>query len=85
MNILARFLIRFRRCKLASTLALLSAALYGITFFFAIEQTTVMVSELAKPEVMVLIGLPTLVAVLAVVFSSKCRMKIDNQEQVLTQ
>jgi hypothetical protein len=36
----------------------------------------VMSSELAKPLVAVLIGLPTLTAVLAIIFGYKCRIDI---------
>jgi len=75
MTILGRFFIRARRCPLAHCLALAAVVLFGISFFYAIDQKTVMLSALAKPIITVLLGLPAFAAVMAFIVGSKCRMR----------
>ena len=76
MKITATLYERVTKCPFASALAVASAVLFGISFFFALDQTMVMSSELAKPLIAVLIGLPTFTTVLAIVFGYKCRIDI---------
>jgi hypothetical protein len=76
MKITATLFDRVAKCPFAFILAVAAVVLFGISFFFALDQTMVMSSELAKPLVAVLIGLPTLTAVLAIIFGYKCRIDI---------
>ena len=71
------FLTRVRKCPLAHSLALTTVILFGISFFFALDQKTVMLSPLAKPIILVLLGLPTLTAVITIIIGSKCRMRLS--------
>ena len=78
-NTVDRILLRIRRCPLASGLFLASVVSYGIAFFFALEQSIIMLSNLAKVEVMMLIGFPTLMAVLAIIVGSGCSLNSNDQ------
>lgn len=77
-NSIDRIILRIRRCPLASGLFLASVLSYGIAFFFALEQSIIMLSSLAKLEVMILIGFPTLMAVLAIIVGSVCRLNSND-------
>lgn len=67
------------RCPLASTLFLTTVIFYGIAFFFALEQSIIMLSNLAKLEIMVLIGFPTLLAVLSIIVGTSCGLNRNDQ------
>ena len=73
-RLIGRMILRLRRCPLSSTLYLSSAVFYGIAFYFALEQSIILLSNLAKLEIMMLIGLPTTLAVLAILVGSCCRL-----------
>jgi hypothetical protein len=60
-----------RRWSLAETLALVTVVLFGITLYYAIDQTTVMCSPLALPLVTGLVGLTTFSAIVTAILYSK--------------
>jgi len=78
-NAAGRMLMGVGRCPLASTLILTTAIFYGIAFFFALEQSIIMLSNLAKLEIMVLIGFPTLLAVLSIIVGTSCGLNRNDQ------
>ena len=77
MTTLGRFFTRVRKCPFAHALALATIIFFGISFFYAIDQQTVMLSSLAKPIIMVLLGLPAFTAIMAIIVGSKCRMRLN--------
>ena len=74
-----RMLLRLRRCPLSSALYLSSAVFYGIAFYIALEQSIILLSNLAKLEMMLLIGFPTTLAVLAILVGSVCRLDTNDR------
>jgi hypothetical protein len=60
-----------RRWSLADTLALVTIVLFGITLYYAIDQTTIMCSTLALPLVTSLVGLTTFSAIITAILYSK--------------
>ena len=71
MNISTLSSTLVRRWKLADSLALVTTVLFGITLYYAIDQTTVMCSPLALPLVTALVGLTTFAAILTAILYSK--------------
>jgi hypothetical protein len=80
MRITVTLFNRIAKCPVANSLGLAAVILFGISFCFAIEQTTVMSSALARPIIALLIGMPTLAAIMAIIFGFKCRMGFPRQE-----
>ena len=78
-NVASRILVHTRRCPFSNTLYLSALFFYSITFYYALEQTTVMTSELAKLIISFLIGVPTITAVLALMTGSSCSLDTGNR------
>lgn len=65
INVIPRILVCISSCTLASFLFLITVVFYGIAFFLALEQSTLMTTTLEKQEILLLIVLPSFTAILA--------------------
>lgn len=78
-NVASRIIVHTRRCPFSKTLYLLTVFFYTITFYYALEQTTVMISDLAKLKILFLIGAPTITAVASLMTGSSCILSTENK------